>query len=154
MKALFAALFLWVATVGTALAVMPDEVLSDAGLEARARALSQQLRCMVCQNQSIDDSDAQLAKDLRVVVRERLVAGDSDAAILDFVEARYGAFVLLKPRLNAHTIALWASPVLVVLAGAFLIWRRKRQAAATDAPSVLTADEEARLEDVLEHYKS
>jgi cytochrome c-type biogenesis protein CcmH len=153
MKALFAALFLWVATVGTAFAVMPDEVLSDAGLEARARALSKELRCMVCQNQSIDDSDAQLAKDLRIVVRERLVAGDSDAAILDFVEARYGAFVLLKPRLNAHTIALWVSPVFVVLAGSLLIWRRKRQAAA-DAPSVLTADEEARLEDVLKHYKS
>ena len=86
-----------------ALAVQPDEILKDPVLEARARALSQELRCMVCQNQSIDDSDAPLAKDLRVLVRERLTAGDSDSQVIDFLVARYGEFVLLKPRISAHT---------------------------------------------------
>jgi cytochrome c-type biogenesis protein CcmH len=91
------------------LAVMPDEVLTDARLEERARVISRDLRCMVCQNQSIDDSDAPLAKDLRVIVRERLVAGDSNDEVIDFVVARYGEFVLLRPRISAHTLALWAS---------------------------------------------
>ena len=108
---------------------------------------------MVCQNQSIDDSDAQLAKDLRIVVRERLQAGDTDAQIFDFVEARYGAFVLLKPRLNAQTIMLWVSPVLVVLAGLALIWRRKATIDET-GPIRLTDEEELRVRNLLNDYKS
>lgn len=101
----------------SALAVPPDEQLSDPVLEAKAREISKQLRCLVCQNQSIDDSDAALAKDLRRIVRERLSAGDDEAAIKDFVVARYGEFVLLKPRLNAQTALLWGSPILLVLLG-------------------------------------
>ena len=153
MKALFTALFLMLISIGSGFAAMPDEILKDSGLEARARVISKELRCMVCQNQSIDDSDAQLAKDLRIIVRERLVAGDSDAAILHFVEARYGEFVLLKPRFNAHTIALWASPFALVLAGMLLIWRRK-VASADGAASTLTTDEEARLKRLLSDLKS
>src|ERR1700720_1558205 len=96
-----------------ALAVQPDEILSDSTLEMRARALSKELRCMVCQNQSIDDSDAPLARDLRVLVRERLQTGDTDQQVLDFLTARYGEFVLLKPRLTWHTALLWLMPALV-----------------------------------------
>jgi cytochrome c-type biogenesis protein CcmH len=147
MKALPAALVLMALGLSQAFAVMPDEVLKDANLEARARVISKELRCMVCQNQSIDDSDAQLAKDLRVIVRERLTAGDSDAAIFEFVEARYGEFVLLKPRINAHTIALWVSPIFVVLAGLFLIWRRRSE--NTIQIVNLTADEEGRIEGLI-----
>ena len=153
MKTLFATMFLMVLSLCSAFAAMPDEILKDSGLEARARIISKELRCMVCQNQSIDDSDAQLAKDLRIIVRERLVSGDSDAAILDFVEARYGEFVLLKPRFNAHTIALWASPFALVLAGLLLIWRRKTISADGTAPT-LTEDEEARLKRLLSDLKS
>ena len=130
-------------------ALTPDEVLKDPNLEARARIISKELRCMVCQNQSIDDSDAQLAKDLRVVVRERLVAGDSDAQIFEFVEARYGEFVLLKPRLNAHTIVLWVSPILIVLAGLGLIWRRK---AVAEPAFALSEDEQKRIEALLKQH--
>lgn len=151
MKVLMAALFFMFASIGGAFAVMPDEVLKDANLEARARVLSKELRCMVCQNQSIDDSEAQLAKDLRVLVRERLVAGDSDAAVLDFVEQRYGEFALLKPRLNAHTILLWTSPAFIILAGLLLIWRRRNT--ATAQTSALTPDEEVRVAALLRNYK-
>src|SRR5438309_148051 len=101
-----------------ALAVQPDEVLSDAGLETRARALSRELRCMVCQNQSIDDSDAPLARDLRVLVRERLQAGDTDQQVIDFLTARYGEFVLLRPRFSWHTAVLWLGPAAMLLVGA------------------------------------
>src|SRR3954467_1986196 len=119
-----------------ALAVQPDEVLPSSALETRARALSKELRCMVCQNQSIDDSDAPLARDLRVLVRERLVAGDSDDKVLQFLTDRYGAFVLLKPQFNAETAVLWLAPLIVLLAGgigliAFL--RRRRIAAPVAA---------------------
>jgi cytochrome c-type biogenesis protein CcmH len=148
MKALLTALFLTL-SLSQALAVMPDEVLSNLELEMRARTISKELRCMVCQNQSIDDSDAQLAKDLRVIVRERLTAGDSNSEVFEFVEARYGEFVLLKPRVNAHTIALWVSPFLIVLAGLGLIWRRKT---ATTEPAALTAEEEQRIESLLKDY--
>jgi len=96
-----------------AFAVNPDEVLADPGLEARARAISAQLRCMVCQNQSIDDSNAELAKDLRLLVRERIVDGDTDAQVMNYIVSRYGEFVLLKPRVNARTILLWAAPLLL-----------------------------------------
>ncbi len=104
-------------------ALDPGEALGDAALEARARALSQELRCMVCQNQSIDDSDAPLAKDLRMFVRTRLTAGDSDAAIREAVVERYGEFALFRPRFGAHTLALWAMPLLILLFGGFMAWR-------------------------------
>src|SRR3954471_15999273 len=96
-----------------AFAVQPDEILPDAKLEARARDLSRELRCMVCQNQSIDDSDAPLARDLRLLVRERLTAGDSDQQVLDFLTVRYGPFVLLKPPLTSRTVVLWVTPAAV-----------------------------------------
>ena len=108
-------------------AVEPGEMLKDPGLEARARHLSQELRCLVCQNQSIDDSSAELARDLRILVRERLAAGDSDAAVLAFVEARYGEFVLLRPRLAPHTLLLWLTPLLLLGGAAYALVRRARQ---------------------------
>ncbi len=132
-------------------AVQPDEVLPDPALEARARAISEGLRCLVCQNQSIDDSDAPLAKDLRLLVRERLKAGDSDREIADFVVARYGEFVLLKPRLSPHTVLLWFATPAVFAAALFLIWlgyRRRMAAARGLAP--LSANEKRRLKRLLD----
>jgi cytochrome c-type biogenesis protein CcmH len=132
-------------------AVQPDEIMSDAGKEARARDLSRELRCMVCQNQSIDDSEAPLARDLRLLVRERIAAGDSDAQVIDFLVARYGEFVLLKPRLNSHTWLLWFLTPLALGAGGLALWvhgRRRHRAAAEQqdpALSSLTPDEEARI---------
>src|SRR6202007_1952960 len=114
---LLAAIGLWPAH-----AVLPDEVMSDPAKEARARALSRELRCMVCQNQSIDDSEAPLARDLRLLVRERIAAGDSDAQVIDFLVARYGEFVLLKPRLNSHTWLLWLLTPLVLAGGGPGLW--------------------------------
>ena len=114
----------------TAFAVLPEEVLQDQTLELRARNISQDLRCLVCQNQSIDDSNASLAKDLRIIVRERLVAGDSDQQVFDFVVARFGNFVLLKPPLQGDTVLLWAAPFIVLLAAlgvAFAYLRRAPQ---------------------------
>ena len=102
-------------------AVQVDEILPDPALEARARAISQDLRCMVCQNQSIDDSEAPLARDLRLLVRERLKAGDSDTQVVDFLVARYGEFVLLKPRMSWHTAILWGAPLAILIAGLFAI---------------------------------
>lgn len=135
-------------------AVQPDEVLKDPQLESRARALSAGLRCLVCQNQSIDDSDAPLAKDLRVLVRERLLAGDSDEAVRDYVVARYGAFVLLKPPVNSHTLFLWLGPLLVLLGAGYLVARYVRQPAAADLPAApLTAREEAELARILSAQK-
>lgn len=131
-----------------ALAVQPDEVLKNPALEQRARQISSGLRCLVCQNQSIDDSDAPLAKDLRILVRERLTAGDSDGAVIDFVVARYGDFVLLRPPMNARTIALWAAPFLIVLCGAAFLWRRRNRSAAPTGVT-LTAEEQRRLDDLL-----
>ena len=130
-----------------ALAVQPDEILKDPALEGRARALSQELRCMVCQNQSIDDSDAPLAKDLRILVRERLTAGDSDRQVIDFLVARYGEFVLLKPRLSLHTLLLWLAPFVVLIVGAiaFLAAGRRTRMPVVAADAKLTKDEEARL---------
>ena len=132
-----------------ALAVQPDEILKDPALEARARSLSQELRCMVCQNQSIDDSDAPLAKDLRVLVRERLTAGDSDNQVIDFLVSRYGEFVLLKPRFSLHTVLLWAAPfaVLVIAALAFGFARRR---AGSERLDRLSAEEEARVNALLD----
>ena len=130
------------------MAVQPNEVLKDQALEQRARQISSGLRCLVCQNQSIDDSDAPLAKDLRILVRERLTAGDNDGAVIDFVVARYGDFVLLRPPMNARTIALWAAPFLIVLFGAVFLWRRRNRATAPAGAS-LTAEEQRRLDDLL-----
>jgi cytochrome c-type biogenesis protein CcmH len=121
------------AFTGAALAVQPDEVLKDTALELRARDISAGLRCLVCQNQSIDDSDAQLAKDLRLLVRERLVAGDSDEQVRDFLVQRYGEFVLLKPTFRAHNMLLWLTPALVLALGAigaYAALRRRPQASA------------------------
>jgi cytochrome c-type biogenesis protein CcmH len=137
-----------------AMAVQPDEVLSDAALEARARALSKELRCMVCQNQSIDDSDAPLARDLRILVRERLQTGDSDRQVIDFLVARYGEFVLLRPRFSAHTALLWLGPAAILLIGAlglFMVLRRRRaDSDAAGEGAKLTAAEEARLTEILQ----
>src|SRR5450432_709738 len=132
-------------------AVQVDEILPDPALESRAREISHELRCMVCQNQSIDDSEAPLARDLRLLVRERIAAGDSDAQVIDFLVARYGEFVLLRPRLNSHTWLLWLLPPLALAGGGLALWahsrRRSRSGAAEDQSLFkLTADEEARLE--------
>ena len=129
-------------------AVQPDEMLPDPRLEQRARALSQHLRCMVCQNQSIDDSEAPLAKDLRLLVRERLKAGDSDPQVIDYMVARYGDFVLLKPRFSWQTVVLWLTPAIVLLVGGFgllIALRRRRSLAAAAAPPPLTPAEERKL---------
>jgi len=129
-------------------------MLADRALEARARTLSRELRCMVCQNQSIDDSDAPLARDLRILVRERLQAGDSNVAVLDFLTTRYGEFVLLKPRLAWHTALLWLGPALVLIAGAVALFvagrRRQRAAGLAGAEGAgLTAAEEARVAELM-----
>ena len=133
-------------------AVELGEMLKDPVLEARARTLSKELRCMVCQNQSIDDSEAPLAHDLRVLVRERLTAGDSDAQVIDFMVARYGEFVLLKPPLSWHTAALWGLPPAILLLGVVaivIVIGRRRSAAAPQEPANLTAAEEKRLSELL-----
>jgi cytochrome c-type biogenesis protein CcmH len=146
-------LALALAAAPQALAVQPDEILADAALEARARALSKELRCMVCQNQSIDDSDAPLARDLRVLVRERLEAGDSDQQVIDFLVARYGDFVLLKPRFTSHTALLWLMPAVVFVIGALVLVaaarRRSKTAAASSQPAKLTPAEATRLADIV-----
>ncbi len=127
-------------------AVQPDEIMTDPVKEARARDLSRELRCMVCQNQSIDDSDAPLARDLRILVRERIAAGDSDTQVMDFLVARYGEFVLLKPRFEQRTWLLWLIPPLVLGGGGLALWiYARRRSRAVDAVPALTPDEEARL---------
>lgn len=136
-----------------AYAVQPDEIMKDPAQEARARNLSRELRCMVCQNQSIDDSDAPLARDLRLLVRERITTGESDKQVLDFLVARYGEFVLLKPRFNLHTLLLWLLTPLVLIGGSFALWwhNRRRRGAAGGGDDVmqLTAEEEARIEKLI-----
>jgi cytochrome c-type biogenesis protein CcmH len=143
-------LALWLSA--PAFAVQPGEILKDPALEARARALSQELRCMVCQNQSIDDSDAPLAKDLRVLVRERLTAGDSDNQVMDFLVARYGEFVLLKPPVSRHTLVLWLAPFALVVIGACgLIFFLRRRAGEKGVPAQesLTPAEQSRLAELM-----
>jgi len=147
---LLIALLAALACAGAARAVTPDEMLKDPALEARARHLSSQLRCLVCQNQSIDDSAAPLAHDLRVLVRQRIKAGDTDGQVIDFLVARYGEFVLLKPRFELHTLLLWGLPPAALLAGfaaLFLLARKRRKPTAEPA---LTADEQRRLSTLVE----
>lgn len=152
MKAKFSAasliLLLALLFAGTAQAVKPDEVLPDPALEARARALSEGLRCMVCQNQSIDESDADLARDLRILVRQRLVAGDTDQQVMDYIVSRYGEFVLLKPRFSLRTALLWGTPALLLLAGGiFIVFSARSRRPALD--STLSAEEQAALDKML-----
>jgi cytochrome c-type biogenesis protein CcmH len=147
-RALLAALLLW-ATLGSALAVEPNERLSDPALEARARALSKDLRCLVCQNESIDDSNATLAHDLRVLLRERIAAGDSDQQVQQFMVSRYGDFVLLRPPFEPATYLLWFGPPILLALGAAgtMLYLRHRQAG--EAPPPLSADEERRVAQLL-----
>ncbi|MGI9435795.1 MAG: cytochrome c-type biogenesis protein [Geminicoccaceae bacterium] len=133
-------------------ATSPDEVLEDPALEARARGLAKELRCLVCQNQSIDDSDADLARDLRQIVRERLLAGDTDAEIIDFVTARYGDFVLLRPPVKLSTLGLWYGPPVIFVSAAIAIvfyLRRRRSEDRESVPASLSPEEQARLDRLL-----
>jgi cytochrome c-type biogenesis protein CcmH len=147
---LAAALALTLGAPLTARAVQPSEMLPDPAQEARAREISKELRCMVCQNQSIDDSDAGLAKDLRILVRERIKAGDSDQQVLDFLTSRYGDFVLLRPPFDLATALLWLSPAAILLAGGIgIAMAARRRRAAPAKPAGLSADEEKRVADLM-----
>ncbi|MBB4121607.1 cytochrome c-type biogenesis protein [Martelella radicis] len=143
----FLAVFLVFLPLATASAVTPDEVLDDPALEARAREISAELRCMVCQNQSIDDSNADLARDLRLLVRTRLVDGDSNEEVIDYVVSRYGEFVLLKPRLSSKTWLLWGAPAVLLVLGGLALWRFSSARRSPDRP--LSMDEESRLDRLL-----
>jgi cytochrome c-type biogenesis protein CcmH len=132
-----------------AFAVEPSEMLSDPTLEARARALSRELRCVVCQNQSVDDSQAEVAHDIRRAVRQRLVAGDSDIQVLDYMVTRYGDYVLLDPPFKTRTLILWLGAPLLLLLGGAGLWSAARHRTALTAPAPLSADERARLESLL-----
>lgn len=147
---LAALVLLWLA-VTPALAVQPDEILADAALEARARSLSQGLRCLVCQNENIDESDAGLARDLRILLRERLVAGDSDEAAVAYLVDRYGEFVLLRPTLRGANLILWlAGPTMLVLGlGVAGLYLRRRRSAPDAGPAPLSPAEQARLAEIL-----
>ena len=156
MTRLLLTLLLLVAAMAPAAAVDPREKLADPAQEARAREISKGLRCVVCQNQSIDDSDATLARDLRLLVRERISAGDSNRQVIDYVVSRYGDFVLLKPPFKAATLALWVGPgVIIVLAlfGAVFYFRRQRAIARAGGVQELTDDERRRLNALLEDDK-
>ncbi|MGB8274778.1 MAG: cytochrome c-type biogenesis protein [Alphaproteobacteria bacterium] len=149
----FLFVLLWLVTLGPALAVEPSEMLSDPALEARARDISKNLRCLVCQNQSIDDSNATLAHDLRVLVRQRLEAGDTNEQAVQYIVNRYGDFVLLRPPIEPDTYALWFGPP-VLLVGAVialaLFFRRRRTALAAAKPRPLTAEEQKDVERLLQ----
>lgn len=148
-RSVLAALLLALAVAAPACAIEPQEQLTDPALEARARTLGQELRCLVCQNESIDDSNADLARDLRTIVRERLTAGDSDQQVLGFVTARYGDYVLLRPPVRAGTLVLWFGPaVLLVAAIIAMTLRRRRRAKAEPAP--LSSEEDRRLARLLD----
>ena len=140
---------------GSALAVQPEEMLKDPKLEARARELSRELRCMVCQNQSIDESEEPLARDLRLLVRERLTKGDTDPQVLDFLVARYGEFVLLKPPLEGITIILWALPPVALLAGAIgLFFAVRRRRTGQLEPAALSTEERRRLSTLVDEGRT
>jgi cytochrome c-type biogenesis protein CcmH len=140
------ALLLALCLVAPVMALSPDEILDDPVLEQRARDISAGLRCLVCQNQSIDDSDADLAKDLRVLVRERLVAGDSDEAVRQYLVDRYGEYVLLNPRVNGHTLLLWIAAPALLLAGLGTLAVVSRRRRVVDAG--LSAEEQAALDEL------
>jgi len=148
--ALLALVALLAATLSPALAVNPDEMLKNPTLEKRARVISAQLRCLVCQNESIDVSDAALAKDIRLLVRRRLVKGETNKQVIDYIVSRYGEFVLLKPRFETKTLLLWGTPVFIFLcgAGAMFVYSRKRGGGVGGRP--LSAEEEAALSAILE----
>ena len=152
LPAVLAALLLMQWASAGARAVQPDEMLNDPALERQAREISSELRCLVCQNQSIDDSDAPLARDLRLIVRERLQAGDSRRDVIDFVVARYGEFILLRPRLSAKTYVLWIAPLLLLGSGLFLAYRLFRRGGrlADPATAGLSDAEQTKLRDILE----
>ena len=140
----------------TALAVEPDEILTDLAMEGRAREISKELRCLVCQNQSIDDSDAPLARDLRILVRERLLAGDTDEETVSFIVDRYGDFVLLRPPFKASTLILWIGPALILISGIIGvgIWHRRRSAHdVTAVVAPLTVEEQDRLDGLMSQKK-
>jgi len=143
---------LWATPAG---AVLPSEMLADPALEARARDISKELRCLVCQNQSIDESNADLAHDLRLLVRQRLEAGDSDAQVIAYIVGRYGQYVLLKPLVEPATYLLWLTPVLAIMLGAtgIIVYLRRRRGIAVE-PAALSAAEEARLKKILEEGES
>ena len=152
MRVFLAGLFaLAVIASPAAYAVQPDEIMADPVKEARARDLSRELRCMVCQNQSIDDSEAPLARDLRLLVRERIAAGDSDSQVIDFLVARYGEFVLLKPRFERQTLLLWLLTPLALVGGGLALWMHGRRRAKShlgedQSEARLSAEEQARLQ--------
>lgn len=150
MRVILAALLMFCALTAPVFAVEPGEKLADPVLEARARDISKELRCLVCQNQSIDDSDADLAHDLRVLVRDRLVAGDSNAEVLAYIVARYGQFVLLRPPFEPATLILWLAPFgIVVIGGAalFLVLRRRK---GQSSPQPLDLEEKSRISKILD----
>jgi cytochrome c-type biogenesis protein CcmH len=149
MRAVFVALMLLLAA--PAFAVQPDEILSDPQLEERARDISAGLRCVVCRNESIDQSNAELARDLRLLVRERLVAGDSDTEVLSYIVARYGEYVLLRPTMTGGNIMLWLAPLLLIgLGGAMaVVYIRRRAGALAPSEAALSPEEEARLQALL-----
>ncbi len=140
----FLAVVLVLAGLSQALAVQPDEILKDPALESRARALSAELRCLVCQNQSIDDSDAPLARDLRILLREQIEQGKTDDQVMDFIVARYGEYVLLKPRFSGQTLLLWGLPFAVLAFAALALFLRRRPATIAENP--LSREEKAALE--------
>jgi cytochrome c-type biogenesis protein CcmH len=153
--AILAFAFAAVGAIAAARAVQPDEMLADPALEARARALSADLRCMVCQNQSIDDSDAPLAHDIRVLVRERLTKGESNEAIKSFLVSRYGEFILLRPPLQMNTLLLWGgAPLILVVGATFLLVAIRRREKTILAPAPLTVAEERRVAALLDDRKS
>jgi cytochrome c-type biogenesis protein CcmH len=136
-------------------AVQPEEMLKDPKLEARARELSRELRCMVCQNQSIDESEAPLARDLRLLVRERLTKGDTDKQVLGFLVARYGEFVLLKPPVEMRTIILWSLPPMALLAGAVgLFFAARRRRTGLPEPATLSSEERRRLSTLVDEQRA
>ncbi|MFZ5618147.1 MAG: cytochrome c-type biogenesis protein [Pseudomonadota bacterium] len=149
LRGALAAAFLLLSAVSGAEAVEPDEMLADPMLEARARAVSRELRCVVCQNQSIDDSNAPLAHDMRLLVRERIAAGDSDRAVKDYLVKRYGNYVLLKPPMQPNTLFLWFGPLVFLAAAAlgFAVYLARARKAAVAEPDALTEDERRRLEE-------
>ncbi len=133
-----------------AAAVQPDEVLDDPAMEQRARELSAKLRCLVCQNQSIDDSDAPLARDLRIRLRERLTKGESDEQVIDYLVDRYGEFILLQPKMGMHTLVLWLGPFVLLLLGVFIVARKRRAETVKTVEAPLSDEETKRLKELID----